>query len=64
MHPFHRRRVASVAVLALVIATAFAGPKIGQEAPDFSGVTLQGDKITLKQFRGKRAVLLNFYASG
>ncbi|MBA3901343.1 MAG: redoxin domain-containing protein [Bacteroidetes bacterium] len=35
----------------------FAGPKIGEEAPDFTAFTLQGKKVKLSDFFGKPIVL-------
>jgi peroxiredoxin Q/BCP len=32
-------------------------PKAGDKAPDFSGVTTDGSRVSLKDFRGKRLVL-------
>jgi peroxiredoxin len=36
--------------------------QVGAAAPDFEGTTLTGEKINLKDYKGKR-VLLNFWAS-
>ena len=39
-----------------------AGPSIGSEAPDFSLIDLSGQKVSLKDLRGKR-ILINFWAT-
>jgi len=36
------------------------GPKPGEKAPDFSGRTLDGEKLQLSDFRGKKNVVLTF----
>ncbi|MCX6004855.1 MAG: redoxin domain-containing protein [Chloroflexi bacterium] len=40
-----------------------SAPQIGKRAPDFTLTSLDGDKISLSQFKGKR-VLLNFWLEG
>ena len=42
--------------------TNMRAPRAGFSAPDFSVTTLQGETISLEQFRGK-IVLVNFWAS-
>jgi peroxiredoxin len=37
--------------------------EVGQVAPDFSLDATTGDKICLSQFRGKKAVLIEFYGA-
>jgi thiol-disulfide isomerase/thioredoxin len=39
-----------------------AVPELNQKAPDFSLISLQGDKVKLTELRGK-AVVLNFWAT-
>lgn len=39
------------------------GPEVGDRAPDFTLPATTGDSISLGQFRGKRAVLLEFYGA-
>jgi peroxiredoxin len=39
-----------------------AGVHAGQEAPDFDLVTLEGEHVTLSQFRGQRYVVLEYGA--
>ena len=36
---------------------------IGEQAPDFVLPSVMGDKISLKQFRGKQLVLIEFYTN-
>ncbi len=36
------------------------GPKPGDMAPDFTALTLDGNKIQLSDFRGERHVILQF----
>jgi cytochrome oxidase Cu insertion factor (SCO1/SenC/PrrC family) len=36
-------------------------PEVGQEAPDFTLPSTTGEEISLRQFRGKKLVLLEFY---
>jgi hypothetical protein len=40
-----------------------AEPQKGKPAPAFSAKTLAGKKIALSSYRGRSAVLLNFFAS-
>jgi hypothetical protein len=56
--------------LSLILAiTMLGGPggaaavEIGQPAPDFSLDATTGGKIGLSQFRGKQAVLIEFYGA-
>ena len=62
------RRVA-LAVLALALTLAGWGeatepqPAVGHAAPDFTAPDVRGRLIRLADFRGKRAVLLNFWAT-
>ena len=37
--------------------------KIGQEAPDFTLKTLDGSKVTLSEYFGKKVVMLEFWAT-
>jgi peroxiredoxin Q/BCP len=36
-------------------------PKVGNNAPAFSLINQKGDKVTLKDFKGEKAVVLYFY---
>ncbi len=40
-----------------------AAPEKGTPAPAFTGTTVDGKKIVLADYKGKSAVLLNFFAS-
>lgn len=40
-----------------------AAPEKGKPAPGFSAETLAGKKIALAEFKGKSAVIVNFFAS-
>jgi hypothetical protein len=42
------------------VATAL---EIGEQAPDFTLPSTTGEKISLSQFRGKKLVLIEFYAA-
>lgn len=39
-----------------------AAVEIGDRAPDFSLPSTSGDKVSLRQFRGKKHVLIHFYS--
>lgn len=59
----------ALAVLALALTLAGWGeatepqPAVGHAAPDFTAPDVRGRPIQLADFRGKRAVLLNFWAT-
>ncbi len=40
-----------------------AAPEKGKPAPAFAAETLDGKKIALADYKGKSAVILNFFAS-
>ena len=52
-----------VALAILVGPAAAAGPQVGDKAPDFTLPATTGESISLRQFRGKRVVLLEFYGA-
>ena len=64
------RRIQSASKL-LLIAILLAGVvvgtpvapalEVGEEAPDFTLPSTFGEEISLRQFRGKRLVLIEFY---
>jgi len=61
-------RKVPVAVLFVLLSVGLVGAHdvsaevtVGQEAPDFSLPATTGGQITLRQFRGKKIVLLEFY---
>ena len=39
------------------------GSGVGEEAPDFTLPDLKGQEVTLSSFRGKKAVMIDFWAS-
>ncbi len=64
------RRAGLAATLAAALALGLssaprsaAEPVVGKPAPGFSAQTVDGKKISLAGYRGKKAVLLNFYAN-
>ncbi len=61
------RRLILVAALAAAIS-ATAGPEalaleLGKPAPDFSLPAATGETVSLRQFRGKKIVLLEFFGA-
>ena len=44
-------------------ASQAAALEVGDKAPDFTLPSTTGEKISLSQFRGKKAVLLEFYGA-
>jgi AhpC/TSA family len=52
-----------IVVVLLVGGGAAAAVEVGQAAPDFSLDATTGGKISLSQFRGKQAVLIEFYGA-
>ena len=56
-------------VLSLLLLSVLGGTNvvtaldIGEQAPDFVLPSVMGDKISLKQFRGKQLVLIEFYTN-
>jgi hypothetical protein len=61
--------VTLVLALLFLVVPGLAGPaatevlKVGDVAPDFTLPATTGGDISLSQFRGKKAVLLEFYAA-
>ena len=51
-------------VFAFLINGASAGqsPEIGDSAPDFNLVSVSGDELKLSDYKGKKNVILIFYA--
>ena len=43
------------------VASVAVALEIGEKAPDFSLASTMGEKISLSQFQGKKAVLIEFY---
>jgi peroxiredoxin len=48
----------AVALVGVGVAPAL---EVGEEAPDFTLPSTQGEEISLHQFRGKQLVLIEFY---
>ncbi|HEV8310179.1 MAG TPA: TlpA disulfide reductase family protein [Methylomirabilota bacterium] len=53
----------AVAGLARVDVAAEPGPELGRPAPEFTLPDLAGKPVRLADFRGKKAVLVNFWAT-
>ena len=51
-------------VFALLFGCASTGrsPAVGNSAPDFSITDVSGDEVRLSEFKGKKNVVLVFYA--
>ncbi len=66
MTPSRRRLLLPVLAALLVAACAAPDrpqpPRVGEPAPPYTAVTLEGDTVTLESFRGK-TVLLNLWAT-
>jgi hypothetical protein len=61
------RRLFLIAVLAAALAVT-VGPEafaleVGKPVPDFSLPAASGETISLRQFRGKKIVLLEFFGA-
>ena len=52
-----------ICVLSVQVIYGSVGVNVGQEAPDFSLKNLEGDTVHLKDFRGEKIVILDFWAS-
>jgi hypothetical protein len=52
----------STTLASLLLVTGVARPlEVGEQAPDFTLPSTMGEPISLRQFRGKQHVLLEFY---
>ena len=40
---------------------SLSGPELGEDAPDFKATTLDGKRLRLRDFRGKKNVVIAFY---
>ena len=61
-----QRIAVSAAILTFGLAfvdRSGAAPAKGTAAPGFTAETLTGKKLSLSDYRGKSAVILNFFAS-
>ena len=43
-------------------ASAVQSPEVGDSAPDFNLVSVSGDELKLSDYKGKKNVILIFYA--
>ena len=63
------KRLRNVLLLGLLLASMLGGAsvaialEVGEQAPDFTLLGTTGEKISLSQFRGKTAVLIEFYGA-
>ena len=61
------KRLRNVLLLGVLLASMLGGApvatalEVGEQAPDFTLLGTTGEKISLSQFRGKTAVLIEFY---
>jgi hypothetical protein len=65
-HTTHRRWVALLVLVCLPVlggSHPVTAPQTGAPAPDFVAETIDGKRIGLADYKGKSAVLLNFYAN-
>jgi AhpC/TSA family len=62
-----RQCTGKLLLLGVLLAVALVGVgvapalEVGEEAPDFKLPSTQGEEISLRQFRGKQLVLIEFY---
>jgi hypothetical protein len=62
-----RQGTGKLLLLGVLLAVALVGVgvapalEVGEEAPDFTLPSTQGEEISLHQFRGKQLVLIEFY---
>ena len=62
----HTRSLVVLGVLlagVLGVASVTAAVEVGEPAPDFTLDSTTGEQISLRQFRGKQLVLLEFYGA-
>ena len=63
------KRIQNVSWLGVLLAGMLGGApmvtalEVGDQAPDFTLLGTMGEKISLSQFRGKTAVLIEFYGA-
>ena len=63
------KRLRNVLLLGVLLAGMLGGApvatalEVGEQAPDFTLLGTTGEKISLSQFRGKTAVLIEFYGA-
>jgi peroxiredoxin len=52
---------ASVQLFGQLVEPKLTNLRVGDEAPDFTLTSTEGQKVTLSEFRGKNTVVLAFY---
>ena len=63
------KRIQNVLWLGVLLAGMLGGApvatalEVGEQAPDFTLPSTTGEKMSLSQFRGKTAVLIEFYVA-
>ncbi|UCD77072.1 MAG: redoxin domain-containing protein [Desulfobacterales bacterium] len=59
-----KKTALTLVVFALLLGCATTGqsPAVGKAAPDFSITDVSGDEVRLSDFKGKKNVVLVFYA--
>jgi hypothetical protein len=64
-----RQSTSKLLLLGVLLASVLGGApvvsalEIGEEAPDFALPSTLGEEISLRQFRGKQLVLIEFYGA-
>jgi len=53
--------LASVQLFGQLVEPKLTNLRVGDEAPDFTLTSTEGQKVTLSDFRGKNTVVLAFY---
>ena len=53
--------LASVQLFGQAVEPKLTNLRVGDEAPDFTLTSTEGQKVTLSDFRGKNTVVLAFY---
>jgi peroxiredoxin Q/BCP len=53
--------ISTLFLSSLSIATIYAGPGVGDAAPDFKMTGSDGKEYSLAQFKGKQAVVIAWY---
>ena len=54
-------RLLSLLLTLLFSSQVTAGPQVGDQAPDFELQGSDGQRYTLSQFKGKKAVIIAFF---
>lgn len=59
----YRIGITLLTIIFLFNSYVFALPKAGEKVKDFTLNNLQGEKVSLKTFQGKKIIFLNFFAT-